>query len=208
MSDAISKAIEKAHDDYRDTHGITGFARDALPLMAQAALQAMQGETYRFHCTNCGWKGDSLMAHKPACSALYMEHYPPQPAVPAAKVWNQAEGRDGKLYTDGWNACRDSMLSPAKGCAPRHQWDDGGERCVKCGDKDWFAGAVCDESKPLSAAKGEAVPTKTQISEAIFGWGLRNDDGNHLSMDDTDEIAEYIMAQALLSAAKGVTDEI
>jgi hypothetical protein len=82
MSDAISKAIEKAHDDYRDTHGITGFARDALPLMAQAALQAMQGETYRFHCTNCGWKGDSLMAHKPACSALYMEHYPPQPAVP------------------------------------------------------------------------------------------------------------------------------
>jgi hypothetical protein len=50
---------------------------------------------------------------------------------------------------------------------------------------------------------GKVLVTKTQISEAIFGWGLRNDDGNHLSMDDTDEIAEYIMAQALLSAAKG-----
>ena len=37
---------------------------------------------------------------------------------------------------------------------------------------------------------------KQVISEAIFGWDLRNDDGNNLSMDDTDEIAEYIMAQA------------
>jgi hypothetical protein len=33
----------------------------------------------------------------------------PQPAVnqqlPAVKVWNQAEGRDGKLYAHGWNDC-------------------------------------------------------------------------------------------------------
>jgi hypothetical protein len=52
-----------------------------------------------------------------------------------------------------------------------------------------------------------AVPvTKTQISEAIFGWGLRNDDGHNLSVDDTDEIAEYIVAQALLSAGRGDGD--
>jgi len=25
----------------------------------------------------------------------------------------------------------------------RHQWDADGERCVKCGDKDWMAGPVC-----------------------------------------------------------------
>ncbi|MDR5867254.1 dATP/dGTP pyrophosphohydrolase domain-containing protein [Halomonas koreensis] len=33
---------------------------------------------------------------------------------------------------------------------PRHEWDwetGEGERCVKCGDKDWFAGPVCSESK-------------------------------------------------------------
>ena len=36
---------------------------------------------------------------------------------------------------------------------------------------------------------------KDVISEAIFGWGLRNDDGHNLSMDDTDEIAEYIVAR-------------
>jgi hypothetical protein len=39
----------------------------------------------------------------------------------------------------------------------------------------------------------QPVVTKTQISEAIFGWGLRNDDGDNLSMDDTDDIAEYIV---------------
>jgi len=210
----------------------------------------------------------------------------PQPVVPEAKVWNQAEGRDGKLYTDGWNDCRDAMLSAAKGEAPQPAVPDryagvkiwvgekqvtqmvskalienevaegisiaeAARRCLNllsAGKGEAPQPAVpdgyqiqkqgnvividhTDEQKGgvaifksektvrmqflyqyfdamLSAAKGEAVPTKTQISEAIFGWGLRNDDGNHLSMDDTDEIAEYIMAQALLSAAKGVTDEI
>ena len=50
---------------------------------------------------------------------------------------------------------------------------------------------------------GEPVVTKTQISEAIFGWGLRNDAGHNLSMDDTDEIAEYIVA-----ATKELTEAI
>ena len=36
---------------------------------------------------------------------------------------------------------------------------------------------------------------KEVISEGIFGYGLRNDDGHNLSMDDTDEIAEYILSQ-------------
>jgi hypothetical protein len=57
-------------------------------------------------------------------------------------------------------------------------------------------------NEPTDKEKAQpAVPTKTKISEAIFGWGLRNDDGNHLSMDDTDEIAEYIMACAMQGEA-------
>lgn len=47
------------------------------------------------------------------------------------------------------------------------------------------------------AAQAQAVSvTENQISEGIFGWELRNYDGHNLSMDDTDEIAEYIMKQA------------
>lgn len=28
--------------------------------------------------------------------------------------------------------------------AKRHNWDDAGERCLDCGDRDWFAGPVCE----------------------------------------------------------------
>lgn len=45
-------------------------------------------------------------------------------------------------------------------------------------------------------AQAQAVSvTISHISECIFGWGLRTDDGDNLSMDDTDEIAEYILRQ-------------
>jgi hypothetical protein len=39
----------------------------------------------------------------------------PQPVVPEVKVWNQVMGRDGELYTAGWNACREALLSAGKG---------------------------------------------------------------------------------------------
>jgi len=33
-----------------------------------------------------------------------------------------------------------------------HRWDDVGERCLDCGDKDWMADPAC--SGPLDAAPG------------------------------------------------------
>lgn len=29
----------------------------------------------------------------------------------------------------------------------KHTWDDGGETCLKCGDKDWMSDPVCSNSK-------------------------------------------------------------
>jgi hypothetical protein len=188
MSDAIEALSEYKYLLESMGHDAQSTGPYMRCLDAIASLQAMQGESDTKTYTNLCQKGSA-----------------PQPAVPeevyTALVGVCTAACDGVVLVryEDWNKIVDwvnGLLSAAKVSGPRHQWDDGGERCVKCGDKDWFAGAVCDESKPLSAAKGEAAPTKTKISEAIFGWGLRNDDGNHLSMDDTDEIAEYIMAQA------------
>jgi hypothetical protein len=135
MTDAISK-LNQALEICKDREDIDANGNpDAWMRVAgllSATLQAMQGETYRYHCTNCGWKGDSLMAHKSLCSALYMEHYPPVPVVPAVKVWNQAEGRDGKLYTDGWNDCRDALLSAGKGEAPQPAVPDKDYKALYC----------------------------------------------------------------------------
>ena len=36
-----------------------------------------------------------------------------------------------------------------------HQWDESGERCLKCGDKDWFAGPHC-----TTAIRGHACRPK------------------------------------------------
>lgn len=42
-----------------------------------------------------------------------------------------------------------------------HQWDDVGERCMACGDKDWFAGPNCsggvdaDETNHGPCAQGD-----------------------------------------------------
>jgi len=37
----------------------------------------------------------------------------------------------------------------------RHEWGGEGDRCVKCGDKDWMADPVCSESKLRRQSEGE-----------------------------------------------------
>lgn len=61
----------------------------------------------------------------------------------------------------GWpDDVRIAMGLPVKAPA-RHEWDRDGERCVKCGEKDWMADAVCSESKlrpsPAPALRTEQV---------------------------------------------------
>jgi len=44
-----------------------------------------------------------------------------------------------------------------------HKWDKYGERCLNCGDKDWFAGRTCSSTTPSGAPR--IVPD----SECKFG---------------------------------------
>ena len=59
--------------------------------------------------------------------------------------------------------------------------------------------AACEVWQAAQAQVGSV--SKNQISEVIFGWGLRNDDGYNLSLDDTDDIAEDILKQAAQAQA-------
>ncbi|MFX3574167.1 hypothetical protein [Ralstonia mannitolilytica] len=38
-----------------------------------------------------------------------------------------------------------------------HEWDASGERCLKCGDKDWFAGSTCSGKAAQQQAEPESV---------------------------------------------------
>lgn len=63
--------------------------------------------------------------------------------LPGGKI--KAELRDAYDSAPDISLARRDAEEPA-----RHEWDwegGAGERCVKCGDKDWFAGPVCDEAK-------------------------------------------------------------
>jgi hypothetical protein len=62
-----------------------------------------------------------------------------------------------------------------------HQWDDAGERCLKCGDKDWFAGPECSGDTGRDACevcKGErgGVPGNENIIDGVVMCDYRSAD--------------------------------
>ena len=79
----------------------------------RAALEhAGRGEPVAFafesHLTG-EMKDFSLTRHSVGMTPLYTQ--PPAPVVPEKREWNQATGRDGFKYTNGWNDCRETMLN-------------------------------------------------------------------------------------------------
>ncbi|WP_281441181.1 hypothetical protein [Aeromonas veronii] len=57
------------------------------------------------------------------------------PETPAGKAWVMLSIHD----TEDGPVCLWGRPDQKQ-----HEWDDSLERCVKCGDKDWFAGPVCE----------------------------------------------------------------
>jgi len=55
--------------------------------------------------TSAGYVGVKYMAYQAWQAAQAQAGDGVNQQLPTAKVWNQAEGRDGKLYAQGWNDC-------------------------------------------------------------------------------------------------------
>jgi hypothetical protein len=211
VSDAISKAIEALENLFWSSRANMTSSdhlkyRAALTTISES-LQAMQGETYRFHCTNCGWKGDYLMAHKSLCSGLYMEHYPPQPAVPDVDVnqqlvealkdmlsgWRYIREVHGDLYGVGWDraqkAAEKALLSASKGEAVK-------QPAVPDGLHQMIVDYIRDDFETLQDGGDWCVITPEDVEEQLKY--LRKHD--LLIQHPTDP--ERVMV-AMLSAAKG-----
>ena len=64
----------------------------------------------------------------------------------------------------------------------KHEWDDSLERCLKCGDKDWFAGPKCDgrmePSKPAPhevSHKSHNTPVNGITAQGVEEWIKENE---------------------------------
>ncbi|KVU10333.1 hypothetical protein [Burkholderia ubonensis] len=74
-----------------------------------------------------------------------------------------------------WKGALAAAPQPAQADAPaeareptRHEWDETGERCVKCGDKDWFADPHCSESRIKGGAPADAGVAVTAAARDVL----------------------------------------
>jgi hypothetical protein len=67
--------------------------------------------------------------------------------------YNNAEA---SAWQSGWESGRDA--ASANGAELAHQWNDDGEKCVRCGASDWMAGGC-------TATPAQATPAKPCLSK-------------------------------------------
>lgn len=72
-------------------------------------------------------------------------HAPELAAVPAVTIFRKYPEETGPDWWLSAPAGRDSGRLPL--VERGHRWDDSGERCERCGDKDWMAGPKCDADR-------------------------------------------------------------
>lgn len=141
-------------------------ARAAASPAAERVTAALQALSADVHTLGDGWANDEAMIGlakkylrvepKPASPELSLwrdfvllavTDAAPQPAQADAPAEAHCDGSGAvPVSVDDWSEC---PVCHGAGCQPEprgHQWDEDGERCVKCGDKDWMAGKSCSES--------------------------------------------------------------
>lgn len=91
-------------------------------------------------------------------------------AEPPVRIWNQAGGRDDKLFTDGWNACRDRVVSRT---TP--------QPCLKCVEEKEYSASVFKDyqrvCREIEMMRREPCPkrlTKEQVIEAALNCNTSN----------------------------------
>ncbi|WP_060148938.1 hypothetical protein [Burkholderia ubonensis] len=80
---------------------------------------------------------------------------PDECAASGASCSYAPEGRHGEMQCRYCGKAQADAPAEAREHA-RHEWDATGERCVKCGDKDWFADPHCSESRIKGGAPADA----------------------------------------------------
>ncbi|MDN7541175.1 hypothetical protein QZM85_27925, partial [Burkholderia cenocepacia] len=88
------------------------------------------------------------------------------------------------VSVDDWSEC---PVCRGAGCQPEsHKWDEDGERCERCGDKDWMPDSACRGRKPepraevTNAVRDVLAERRRQIEQE--GWTPEHDDA-HLTGD-------------------------
>lgn len=117
-------------------------------------------------CPDCGNKRcPKATHHDNACtnSNASWEHVKPLSASPAAPEAAKALHVQAVKLTDAQREAltvKNDVYIPGAVAQPEqqaqawpHQWDDAGECCIKCGDKDWMGGPCSVPSDPLPPAK-------------------------------------------------------
>lgn len=67
------------------------------------------------------------------------------------------------VSVDDWSEC---PVCRGAGCQPEsHKWDEDGERCERCGDKDWMPDSVCLGRKQQPS--GEVTHGNTTMDECM-----------------------------------------
>ncbi|KVP40885.1 hypothetical protein WJ89_18725 [Burkholderia ubonensis] len=119
---------------------------------------APEGRHGEMQCRYCG---------KAQADALDEEQ---RDALNEAICWANDDGLPGTAdQLRSILALHEQADAPAEAREPaRHEWDATGERCVKCGDKDWFADPHCSESRikgsaPADAGSGDAIARSKRI---------------------------------------------